>query len=98
MANYAAVPLPVISPPPLIHPFPAAGVIVTVNEPDASFPAASAAVHPTVVTPTGNVLPDAGAHASDVTPTRSAAVAANVTTAPAAPVAGCVMAAGSVST
>ena len=50
-------------------------VIVTVKLVDPSFPASSYAVHVTVVTPIGNMVPDAGVHVGPlVTATLSVAV------------------------
>ena len=50
-------------------------VIVTVKLVDPSFPAASVAVHVTVVIPIGNMIPDAGVHVGPlVTATLSVAV------------------------
>jgi hypothetical protein len=78
-------------------------VIVTVNDLLAVFPRLSVEAQVTVVTPTGiatgNALPDAGVQVTLVAPsTTSAAEAANVTDAPAAPVASCVMSPGTVTT
>ena len=51
-------------------------VIVTVKLVEPSFPAASYAVHVIVVTPIGNIVPDAGSQfGPDVTATLSVAVA-----------------------
>ena len=48
-----------------------------------TFPFASSAVHVTVLSPTGNVAPDAGVHmGSTVTATLSVALTGNVATAP----------------
>ena len=70
-------------------------VTVTVKLPLALWPAASRAEHVTVVVPSANVLPEAGAHVGTTLPsTRSVAVAVNVTAAPDGPVAGTVMSAG----
>jgi hypothetical protein len=61
---------------------------VTVNVPDAVFPAASLAEQVTMVVPIGKVDPEAGAQVTERFPlTASTAVAMNVTTAPAALVA-----------
>ena len=50
-------------------------VIVTVKLVEPSFPASSVAVHVTVVTPIGNMVPDAGVHVGPlVTATLSVAV------------------------
>ena len=50
-------------------------VIVTVKLVEPSFPASSVAVHITVVTPIGNMVPDAGVHVGPlVTATLSVAV------------------------
>ena len=44
-------------------------ITVTVNVLVVVFPSASAAVHVTIVSPTGNVVPDSGVHVGpDVTP------------------------------
>ena len=59
---------------------------VTSRFPFASFPAASLAVQATVVVPSGNVAPDAGAHCSCGAGSRTS-VAASVTVAPAGEVA-----------
>src|SRR5258708_32254073 len=65
---------------------------VTVNEPCATLPAASCALHCTVVVPSGKVDPDAGVHVTGTGPSKSSmAVAVNVTTAPEALVASAVM-------
>ena len=51
-------------------------VIVTVKLVDPSFPASSVAVHVIVVTPIGNIVPEAGSQfGPDVTATLSVAVA-----------------------
>jgi hypothetical protein len=77
----------------------AASVTVTVNVPDVLFPAASRAVHVTVVRPILNVEPDAGEHVTGRAPsTESVADAWNETTAPAALVATAVAFEGSAST
>ena len=61
---------------------------VTVNEAWAEFPESSVAVQVTVVTPTGNVLPEGGTQlTAGVASTRSDADAEYVTTAPPGPVA-----------
>jgi hypothetical protein len=68
---------------------------MTLNEPVASFPAASVAVQVTSVVPSGNVEPEAGVHSGVIGPsTASLAVAVNVTTAPSGPVASSVMSDG----
>src|SRR5580658_5331419 len=64
-----------------------------------ALPAASLAVHMTVVVPMAKVLPDGGLHVTGSVPsTMSVALAAKVTTAPPGPVAAAVMLAGTVST
>src|SRR5918993_5935581 len=56
---------------------------LTVNEPVASFPAASVAEQLTVVSPSGNVEPEAGSHVTSTSPsTASVAVAVYVISAP----------------
>jgi hypothetical protein len=67
---------------------------VTWNDADELFPAASAAVHVTVVVPSGNVEPDAGVQLELVTPTASVNVTVNPTGAPDALVASAVTSAG----
>ena len=58
-------------------------LIVTVNDPLEWFPAASVATHDTNVSPTGNMLPDAGVHVtSGEEVTASVAVATNETDLP----------------
>jgi hypothetical protein len=70
-----------------------ASVTTTLNAADPLFPAASAAVQVTVVVPTGNVDPEAGAQVGVIAPdTASVAEAENVTTAPVGPVAAAVIA------
>jgi hypothetical protein len=82
---------------PVIRPGCAGVTTVTVNDPLALFPCVSVAVHPTVVVPIGNVLPDAGEQTTGRVPsTRSDADAVNVTTAPDGVVAVAVMLAGTV--
>jgi hypothetical protein len=72
-------------------------VTVTVNVADALLPAASRAVHVTVVAPVANTLPEAGEHAVASLPsTLSLALALNVTVAPPGPVASVVIGAGTV--
>ena len=74
------------------------GVTRTMKLPEAALPWRSAAEQATVVVPSANTLPDAGTHATGRVPsTRSTADAANITTAPAAVVAGVVTCVGSVS-
>jgi hypothetical protein len=71
---------------------------VMVNERDALLPAPSVAVQLTEVDPRANVVPEAGEQTGVTEPlTMSVAVAANVTAAPAGPVASAVMADGTVS-
>src|SRR5258705_6302758 len=73
----------------------ARGLTVTTKLAVAVFPDASVVVHETVVTPTANTVPEEGAHTIEgFGSTTSAAVGANVTTAPVADVAGAVMGAG----
>ena len=61
----------------------------TVNEPDAVAPRESVTVQPTVVVPSGKVEPDGGTQTAAIGPSsRSSPEAVNVTTAPAAFVAG----------
>ena len=68
---------------------------VTVNVRVPVLPAASVAVQVTVVVPSGNVAPEAGAHAAATAPlTRSVAVTVNGTTAPADEVASRTIGAG----
>ena len=63
-------------------------MIETVNDPVATLPAASAAVHVTTVSPTANVLPDAGVQlTAGEAVTASVAVAVNEITLPAGEVA-----------
>ena len=70
---------------------------VTVKLPAAGLPAASDEEHETVVTPSGNVTPEAGVHVTaGLAGSVSVAVATYVTTAPDGPVASAVMAAGTV--
>ena len=70
---------------------------VTVNDFAEVLPAASLAVHVTVVAPIGNVEPEAGVHVGPlVTPTLSVAVTVNVTRAPEALVACTVIGDGTV--
>src|SRR5215212_511783 len=70
---------------------------VTVNEPVASFPAASVALQLTVVSPSGNVEPEAGSHVTFTEPsTSSVADASNVTSAPFGPVASSTLLPGSI--
>jgi hypothetical protein len=83
---------------PVIRPGCAGVTTVTVNDRFELFSCVSVAVHPTVVAPIGNVLPDAGAQTTGRVPsTRSLADAVNVTTAPDGVVAVAVMLAGTVS-
>jgi hypothetical protein len=73
-------------------------VTVTMKLPDPVLPLVSVAEQVTVVLPTGNDEPLAGAHSGVIAPsTRSDALAANVTTVP-APVASIVMSAGTLTT
>ena len=68
---------------------------VTVNEPDAVLPAASVAEQSTVVVPRAKVEPDGGTQVTaGEAGSASAAVAANVTTAPAGPIASAVIGLG----
>lgn len=70
---------------------------VTANDFDAALPAASVAVHVTVVVPRANMLPDPGTHTGTIDPlTRSVALAAKVAVAPDAPAASLLMFAGTV--
>jgi hypothetical protein len=73
---------------------------VTVNDPVAVFPCPSVAEQVTVVTPSGNVAPDAGEHGIVWIGPETASVAdtAYATGAPEAPIADTVIAVGSVST
>lgn len=72
---------------------------VTKNDAVPVFPAASVAVHETSVGPSGNVLPEAGAHVAAIEPsTMSSADALNVTRAPVGPVASVEKLAGTVTT
>jgi hypothetical protein len=74
------------------------GVTRTLKLEDAVLPWRSAVEQATVVAPSGNTLPDEGAHTTGRVPsTRSMADAVNVTTAPSAVVAGVVFGAGTVS-
>src|SRR5262245_11960308 len=68
---------------------------LTMNEALPVLPAASVDVQVTVVWPSGNVLPEGGAHVVATAPsTRSVALAAKLTAAPDGPVASSVMFAG----
>src|SRR5690349_17759525 len=70
-------------------------VTVTGNEPEARLPAASVALHCTVVVPNANVEPDAGVHVTTgEAGLASVALAAHVATAPLGPVASTETAAG----
>jgi hypothetical protein len=74
---------------------PCLSATVTLNVRVAELPAASDAVHVTVVTPSGNVDPDAGVQLGVIDPeTASDAEAENVTTTPPAPAAAAVMSPG----
>src|SRR5438034_1272048 len=72
---------------------------VTLNELRPAFPRVSVAVHCTVVVPSANVDPEAGAQVTVRLPsTTSVAVAVNVTAAPEAAVASAMMSSGTVTT
>src|ERR687895_399340 len=74
-------------------------VTVTLNVSAPVLPAASVDEHVTVVTPTGNFVPDAGTHVTGVTPsTSSNAVTSNVMTMPVESVVVEVIRSGAVST
>ena len=69
---------------------------VTRNDLLVVWPSESVALHVTVVVPIGNVAPLGGVQVAGREPAKPVAVAANVTTAPAGPVAATVMSAGTV--
>jgi hypothetical protein len=67
-------------------------ITLTVNEHEAEFPSVSVAMHWTVVSPGGNVLPEGGVERTDIPRAQNVCAATvNVTMAPLVPVHGTIM-------